>query len=170
MSTEIEDSARLGEPPLCRSGERDLGAVAVYPRTAWRPDQKEPELRAAMAARAIESVFGAFPCGQRAMVHPIDVPRDWHEADIRRISRGAGAQTLILIQIREFGPHFTSSPPVLWGDSTQIRLHFRAIALTSGQTILDIERLRTVGAPFAVKSAADLEGEMEVLLRGLIGA
>ena len=169
QSTKVDDDAGSGRLPLCRDASDDLGTVIVYPRTSWRPDQKEPQVRAAIAMRAIETAFSGLPCGQVATIYPMDEPRDWHEAEIRRLSREAGAQTLILLQVRELGPHVVISLPELWSGSTEVRVHVRAIDLREGRPLLDIERRRTVGGAYVIKSADDLEPEMVAVLQDLIG-
>ena len=169
VSTQIEDTPSLGQPPLCAGTIRDLGVVEIYPQTAWRPDQKEPGRRAAIAASAIENAFQTLPCGRIGTIHPVDVPRDWHEGEIISAARNAGADTIILIQVSELGPHFVISLPALWSGSTEVRLRFRAVDTAKGHVLLDIERRRSVGGAYAVKSVDDLEAEMVTLLRGLIG-
>jgi hypothetical protein len=163
-----QDQAATGRPPLCHAG-RDLGEVVVYPRTAWRPDQKEPERRAAIAASAIGRAFADVPCGFVAEIHAIDEPRDWHESEARRAARGAGTDTIILIQVRELGPHGVLSFPTLVSGSAEVVLHVRAIDVNADQTLLDIERRRTVGGAYVVESVDDLEAEMVTALKGLIG-
>lgn len=168
VSTQIEDTPLLGQSPLCQGTARDLGTVAVYPQTAWRPEQKEPARRAAMAASAIEKAFQSLPCGRLGTIHPMDVPRDWHEANVAGLAHQAGTDTVILIQVFELGPHFVLSFPALWSGSTEVRLRFRALDAESGRVLLDIERRRTVGGAYAIRSADDLEEEMVTVLRGLI--
>ena len=169
VSTKVEDTPSLGQPPLCAGTARDLGTVEVYPQTAWRPDQKEPARRAAIAASAIERAFQTLPCGRLATIHPVDRPRDWHEGEISRTARAARTDTIILIQVRELGPHFVISLPALWSGSTEVRLRFRAIDAASGRVLLDIERRRSVGGAYAIRSVDDLEAEMVTVLRRLIG-
>jgi hypothetical protein len=48
-------------------------------------------------------------------------------------------------------------------------LHVRAIDVNADQTLLDIERRRTVGGAYVVESVDDLEAEMVTALKGLIG-
>jgi hypothetical protein len=50
---------------VCAPGV-SLGKVTVAPLTRWRADQKEPELREAIAMKAINTAFAGTPCAAGA--------------------------------------------------------------------------------------------------------
>jgi hypothetical protein len=159
-STEIREEVATGAPPLCANAP-SLGTVAVVAETRWRPDQKEPAIREAMAARAIARAFAALPCGQVVAIAKIG-PAPQPSA--------VAADTLVRVRIEELGPLVTLSLPVLWRIDSGAKLRLTATTAASAATLLDVAHHRTVGGPFSIRPASKVEGVLEDALRDLVYA
>lgn len=166
-SATVQEATQVGTPPLCSQG-RALGAVLVVAETRWRPDQKEPALRQAMAQRAIESAVDLLPCGQVIAVTPIGASSQQTNAEMLANNATAKADTLIRVRAEELGPQLIISIPVLWRVNSDAKMHVTALDARTGATLLEVEHRRTVGGPFTLRPAAMAEGEFATALRHIL--
>jgi hypothetical protein len=164
-TAKVIDTPGDGSAPLCKPGV-SLGKVAVTPLTHWRPDQKEPAVREAIAQAAIEAAVKTMPCAQSVTVSPISA--DTQADAALAAARAGGADTAIQIRVQELGPIAILSLPVLWSTWSDVKFEFKAVSLATNQTLFDIDRRRTVGGAFNVRGLGPLQAEMETALADLI--
>lgn len=150
---------------LCAPGV-SLGAVVVAPLTRWRADQKEPELREAIAMKAIEAVLPAMPCAASVAVLPI-LP---DAQSVARLSeaRRTGATTAILVHIEELGPIAIVSFPTLWSTWSDVKFTLDAVDVASGEVLRSIPHRRQQGGAYEVRGLDPLQAEMEQALKDVI--
>lgn len=150
---------------LCSSGVA-LGKVVVAPLTRWRPDQKEPELRADIAMKAITGVMSQMPCATSVQILPV-LPNAQSAARLAD-ARQAGASTAILLRIDELGPIAILSFPALWSTWSDVKFTMDVVDVASGQTLRSIPHHRQKGGAFEVRGLDPLQAEMEQALKDVI--
>jgi hypothetical protein len=150
---------------LCAPGV-SLGKVVVGPLTRWRVDQKEPELREAIAMKAIEAVLPAMPCAASVEVLPAlpDAQAIAHLSQARR----NGATTAILVRIDELGPLAVVSFPTLWSTWSDVKFTLDAVDVASGETLRSIPHRRQQGGAYEVRGLGPLQSEMELALKDVV--
>lgn len=153
------------EAPLCASGVQ-LGKVVVAPLTRWRPDQKEPAVREAIAQRAIAAVLPATPCATSVRILPVAANA---QADVAlATAKSEGASTLVLVRIDELGPVMTVSFPALWSTWSDVKFTLEAVDVKTGASLRSIPHHRQKGGAFESRGLEPLQGEMEQALRDVI--
>lgn len=164
-----------GATPLCASSGAALGVVAVLPETAWRADQKEPELRVAMAERAIAHAFEKLSCGSLAAPGGVHAFATWsnapEEATLRALA-DAGVETAVLLRIEELTPRIgiTFSLPLLWTGASAADFRIRVVHLPSRTVRLDARIQRATGGPFQLRPPEWAEEELESALEQVLGS
>lgn len=153
------------QTPLCAPGV-SLGKVVIAPLTRWRPDQKEPAIREAIALKAIEAVAPAIACAASARVLPPGP--DAASASALAAAKAEGASTALLIRIDELGPIAILSFPAVWSTWSDVKFTLDAVDAASGQTLRSIPHRRQKGGAFEVRGLDPLQGEMEQALRDVI--
>lgn len=138
----------------------------VAPLTHWRPDQKEPPVREAIAEAAIKSSFTGLRCARTVEIRPI--ASDQTLPQTLDAARQAGATTLVVVTVHELGPILTLSLPVLWSGWSDVAFEFKAIDVKSGQVALDLIRHRRVGGAFNLRGLGPLQAEFEAALKPLL--
>jgi hypothetical protein len=158
-----------GEPPLCRP-EPALGRVAVLPETAWRSDQKQPDERTELAARALETVFSPSPCLGRVEIRPFASWSSRVEGEHLAALSEEGVTTVAFLRIVELGPTVavTLSLPLLWYGSSEVEIHLRAVHIPTSRVLLDAHVERSRGGPFQLRPASWSEQELVAALRALV--
>ena len=154
-----------GASPLCAPGV-SLGKVVIAPLTRWRADQKEPQVREAIAQKAIEAVAPALSCA--ASVEVLSISADAQAAESIASAKAGGAQTALLIRINELGPVTIISFPALWSTYSDVQFTLDAIDVTTGETLRSIPHQRRKGGAFEVRGLDPLQGEMEQALKDVI--
>ena len=164
-SVEAASTPQAGSPPICTASAK-LGAAAVVPLTHWRPDQKEPPVREAIAQRALENAFRSTPCAASAKVLAIgpDTARDARLVE----AKSSGANTAILVTVQELGPIFIISVPVLFSGWSDVKFTIEEVDLSNGATKLKFDHHRKVGGAFNLRGLGPLQGEMETALHDVI--
>jgi hypothetical protein len=150
---------------VCAPGV-SLGKVVVAPLTRWRADQKEPEVREAIAMKAIESAFLNSPCAAGVRVLPI-APDDLSGARLAQ-ARTEGATTAILVRIDELGPIAVLSFPVLWSTWSDVQFTLDVVDAATGEVLRTIPHRRQKGGAFEMRGLEPLQAEMELALRDVI--
>lgn len=152
---------------VCAPGV-SLGKVVIAPLTRWRADQKEPEVREAIAMRAIEAVLPAMPCATGVDVLPI--APDASSAARLSEARSDGAETAILIHIEELGPIAILSFPALWSTWSDAKFTLDVVDTATGVVRRSIPHRRQKGGAFELRGLEPLQAEMEQALKDVIFA
>lgn len=150
---------------LCAPGV-SLGKVMVAPLTRWRADQKEPELREAIAAKAIEAVLPAMPCAASVQVMPV-LPDAQAVARLSEARRD-GTKSVVYIRIDELGPIAILSFPALWSTWSDVSFTLDVVDAASGETLRSIPHRRQKGGAYEVRGLEPLQAEMEQALKDVI--
>lgn len=153
------------QAPLCAPGI-SLGKVVIAPLTRWRPDQKEPEVRAAIARKAIEAVAPAISCASSAKV--LGVATEAGSSDAVAAAKAEGAATVLLIHIDELGPITILSFPALWSTWSDVKFTLDAVDAQTGANLRSIPHRRQKGGAFEARGLDPLQGEMEAALKDVI--
>jgi hypothetical protein len=153
------------QAPLCAPGV-SLGKVVIAPLTRWRVDQKEPDVREAIAAKAIAAVAPSISCAVSARVLPIAA--DANASARVAEAKAASASTIIFIRIDELGPIATLSFPALWSTWSDVKFTLEAVDAATGQVARSIPHRRQKGGAFEVRGLDPLQAEMELALRDVI--
>jgi hypothetical protein len=150
---------------VCAPGE-SLGKVTVAPLTRWRADQKEPEVREAIAMKAINTAFAGTPCAAGATVLPIATD----DTSVARLAqaRMEGANTAILVRIDELGPIAVVSFPALWSTWSDVQFTLDVVDVATGNVVRSIPHRRQKGGAFEMRGLEPLQAEMEIALRDVL--
>jgi hypothetical protein len=143
-----------------------LGKVTVAPLTRWRADQKEPEVREAIAMKAINTAFAGTPCAAGATVLPIATD----DTSVARLAqaRMEGANTAILVRIDELGPIAVVSFPALWSTWSDVQFTLDVVDVATGNVVRSIPHRRQKGGAFEMRGLEPLQAEMEIALRDVL--
>ena len=150
---------------VCAPGV-SLGKVVVAPLTRWRTDQKEPEVREAIAMKAIEAATLTMPCAREVKVLPI--APDASAAARLVQARIDGASTAILIHVEELGPIAILSFPALWSTWSDVKFTLDVVDAATGNVRRSIPHRRQKGGAFEVRGLEPLQAEMEQALKDVI--
>lgn len=148
--------------PLCAPGV-SLGKVVIAPLTRWRADQKEPQVREAIAEKAIAAVAPSLSCA--ASIEVLSIAADAQSAERLAAAKAGGAETALLIRINELGPVTIISFPALWSTYSDVQFTLDAIDVQTGETLRSISHQRRKGGAFEVRGLDPLQGEMEQALK-----
>jgi hypothetical protein len=143
-----------------------LGKVTVAPLTRWRADQKEPEVREAIAMKAINTAFAGTPCAAGATVLPISTD----DTSVARLAqaRMEGANTAILVRIDELGPIAVVSFPALWSTWSDVQFTLDVVDVATGNVVRSIPHRRQKGGAFEMRGLEPLQAEMEIALKDVL--
>jgi len=158
----------VAQTAVCAPGV-SFGKVVVAPLTRWRTDQKEPEVREAIAMKAINTAFAATPCAAGATIFPIATD----DTSVARLgqARMEGANTAILVRIDELGPIGVLSFPALWSTWSDVQFTLDVVEVATGNVLRSIPHRRQKGGAFEMRGLEPLQAEMEIALRDvLLGA
>ena len=150
---------------VCAPGV-SLGKVMVAPLTRWRADQKEPQLREAIAMKAIEAVLPQMPCA--ASVKVMSVLPDAQSVASLSEARREGAKSIVFIRIDELGPIAILSFPALWSTWSDVKFTLDVVDAASGDTLRSIPHRRQTGGAYEVRGLEPLQAEMEQALKDVI--
>lgn len=150
---------------LCASGV-SLDKVAIAPLTRWRIDQKEPEVREAIALKAIEAVAPSISCAASANV--LSISADANAAAKLAEAKAGGATTVLFIRVDELGPIAILSFPALWSTWSDVKFTLDAVDVASGKVLRSIPHHRQKGGAFEVRGLDPLQAEMELALKDVI--
>lgn len=153
------------QAPLCAPGV-SLGKVVIAPLTHWRPDQKEPEVREAIARKAIEAVAPAISCASSTKV--LAIAGDTTSASALATAKAEGANTALFVRINELGPIAIISFPAVWSTWSDVKFTLDAVDLQTDASLRSIPHRRQKGGAFEVRGLGPLQAEMEAALRDVI--
>ncbi len=147
-SIDKDEQILTGRAPVC-TGSIDLGTIYITLVTDWRSDQKAPQKRKQMAEEVIDKVFRSLPCGDYMGLHN---------------PAGPEADTFVEITLREFGPEFIISAPVLWSMNTDVDATIRIVDMrTNVETFAASQRHKNGGA-FSVRPLSAVPAAFESML------
>ncbi len=165
-STRIELRPEGALPSLCVTAQGGgLTRVTWWPR--WRPDQKEPAAREAMAEAGLRRVVMEGKClGPATLRRRPAAPADGREADAGSPGQPPPARVL-LVTVRELGPVLRLGSGSIVEGETTVALELREVDPRTGDV-----RLRSIdwrnGGPGVVKGVATLEDDIAEAFRRLL--
>lgn len=172
-STRIEQTGTPLAQPLCMPQH----SLTVLWGPQWRPDQKEPPLREAMALRGIQAFVADLPCQQPVAIQRIDVsafaesPPTSQQLLALAASRGAAADTVLQITLRELGPKLFIGIPTLVEGGTEVVLQTRVAQRDLAALQADRHTHWQKGGPFYIKGVKTLDQDMlSALQQALAGS
>lgn len=166
-STTIEQSGTPLAQPLCQTSH----GLTVLWGPQWRPDQKEPPLREAMAVRGIQAFVADLPCAQPVAIHRIDVsafakqPPTAQQLLALAASQGAAADTVLQITLRELGPKLFIGIPSIVEGGTEVVLQTRVAQRDVPTLQADRHTHWQKGGPFYIKGVKTLDQDMRSALQ-----
>lgn len=171
-TTKIATTGTSMKAPLCRPGGDRIAVVSFW-QPQWRPDQKEPELREAAAARGIEDFFSSIECVGEFEVRRLtnqgtnDKPSDEELLKLASTST-PGVDRVLLITVRELGPKLLIGIPVIVEGGTEAVLEIRAIDAHTSEPIADLKTHWKNGGVFVIKGVKTLPSDMKSALHAAL--
>jgi hypothetical protein len=170
-TTTVSKYQAVGKPTICNG--KDLGSITVLPETAWRSDQKEPEIRSKMALEEITKSFQRIPCGNLPEYGGVKEFSNWSsrsESELLTQFSAEDVDTLIIIRIEELTPRLsiTFSLPFLWASTNEADFRIRVISVETGAILNDMRIKQVTGGPFNVRPAEWSRAEISSALDKLI--
>ncbi|GMV68814.1 MAG: hypothetical protein AMXMBFR76_12530 [Pseudomonadota bacterium] len=165
-STTVETSGTPLGRPLCASAESRL-PVAIYWMPRWRPDQKEPAAREALAQRGIEDFVARHPCLTLTALERLPagagVPSD---VVLRREAAALNPppERVVLIVVRELGPRLLIGLPMGVEGGTEVVIEVRVLDPAATAPLADARTQWRNGGKFVVKGVRSLERDMSAAL------
>lgn len=167
-STKVETTGATMREPLCKAGAQKLSAL-VYWGPQWRPDQKEPERREAVALRGIESFLTNSECLARFDVRRLpggstaEVPPD--EALLKQAFAAAPrVDKVLVIVVRELGPILRIGIPWIVEGGTEVVLELRLLDVPTSNAQANVRTHWWNGGTFVIKGVGSLDRDMSTAL------
>ena len=149
-----QSRSRSAQAPLCAPGVQ-LGNVVVAPLTRWRPDQKEPEVREAIAQRASRRCCQTMPCASSVKVLSRGARTPgWRSA---RGGEGGRRQDSAPHPVEELGPITILSFPALWSTWSDVKFTLEAVDAADGRALRSIPHHRQKGGAFEARGLEPLQ-------------
>lgn len=170
-STRFNVTGQALPRPLCDVHGPTVSAQ-VYWAAQWRDNQKEPQLREAMAASGIRAALAEIPCLhvqglEQVTAAELTAPATaWLEA---ARTHATLPDRMVLIGVRELGPTLEIGIPVIVRGGTEVRLDVRVIDVPAGQSLADGQAYWRNGGPWVIKGIKTLESDMAAALRRSLG-
>ncbi|MBU1213999.1 MAG: hypothetical protein KKA63_02060 [Gammaproteobacteria bacterium] len=163
-TTTIETSRPRLQQPLCVEGTLSP-PVAIYWRPQWRPDQKEPPVREALAQKGIERFIARHACLNVRELKRLPSGQETFldQALVQQAGR-AGAEQVVVIVVRELGPKLTIGIPVILKGGTEVVIEVRILNAASAAPLADMRTHWEKGGAFVVKGLWTLEEDMDAAL------
>lgn len=161
-STQVETTGTPLAQPLCLESRPPVNTL-VYWGTAWRPDQKEPQLREAAALRGIEQFLGRASCLAVTAVHHLSTAQaQWSNVDLLQLASGTtpSPDRVLLVVVRELGPRLLIGVPVLVEGGTEVRVDVRVIDGRTAASLVATQTLWRHGGPFVIKGVQTLDRDL----------
>lgn len=169
-TTSVETTGTPLAEPLCGPGDPPL-SVFVYWIPQWRPDQKEPLVREALAARGIEDFLSQSPClavaGLKRLPSEGGIPSD---DELLGLARQAAPQSnrAVLVVVRELGPTLLIGLPVILRGGTEVVIDVRVLDTATSKSLADARTLWRNGGAFVVKGVWSLDEDMGAALEATL--
>ena len=162
----VETSGTPLARPLCASAESRL-PVAIYWMPQWRPDQKEPAAREALAQRGIEDFIVQHRClaltALERLPDSAGVPSD--AVLLRRADAvNPPPERVVLIVLRELGPRLLIGLPMGIEGGTEVVIEVRVLDPTATEPLAYARTQWRNGGKFVVKGVRSLDADMSSAL------
>ena len=165
-STTVETSGTPLGRPLCASAESRL-PVAIYWLPQWRPDQKEPAAREALAQRGIEDFVARHPCLTLTALErlPAGAGTPSDAALLRQAATlNPPPERVVLIVVRELVPRLLIGLPMGVEGGTEVVIEVRVLDPTATEPLADARTQWRNGGKFVIKGVRSLDVDMSAAL------
>lgn len=170
-TTTVQSSGTALRQPLCRAdGIKPTAVLYWMPR--WRADQKEPQVREALAQRGVERFVAQQPClditgAQRLAGDSGGVP-DNAELLGRAGEARPAPELALLVVVRELGPRLLIGLPALVEGGTEVVIEVRVLRLSNAEVLMDGRTQWRNGGTFVIKGIGSLDTDMAVALGSVL--
>lgn len=165
-STTVETSGTPLARPLCASSQSRL-PVAIYWMPQWRPDQKEPAAREALAQRGIEDFIARHPCLSLTALErlPAGAGTPSDAALLRQAATlNPPPERVVLIVVRELGPRLVIGLPTGVEGGTEVVIEVRVLDPAAAAPLADARTQWRNGGKFVIKGVHSLDADMSAAL------
>jgi hypothetical protein len=167
-STRVETSGKAMTAPLCRPHGEKIVVLALW-ATKWRHDQKEPQLREAVALQGLEDFFATVGCVETSEIRRLPTPDESNspsDEQLREIASTAKPipDRVVLVTVRELGPKLLIGIPNIIEGGTEVVLEIRVIDSDAAQPLADFKTHWKNGGRFVVKGVKSLPQDMKSAL------
>jgi hypothetical protein len=169
-STTVGTTGRPLEAPLCQPGEAPRTVYFVW-GPEWRPDQKEPAQREALARKGIEEFLAGTPClavaGVKRFPAGSATPSD---EELLQLARGATppADLAVLVVVHELGPILLIGIPALVEGGTEVVIDVRVLETATSAILAESRTHWKNGGTFVIKGTGSLDRDMAAALRAAL--
>lgn len=171
-STSVESHGHALPHALCTSESDTMGLTVAW-TTRWRPDQKEPSDRAAAALRGIERYVHAMSCFRETAIRIIKVqadPATLSAAEVLARLKGDRSDRVVLVVVRELGPHLRIGLPQVIAGGTEVQLDVRVIDRQTATEIAGGQVRWQRGGPFYLRGTGQLDQDLGQALAAALGS
>jgi hypothetical protein len=141
--------------------------VALYWEPQWRPDQKEPAAREALAQQGIEHFISQHPCLSVTELQRLPaeagIPTDT-ELVRKAAAASAEPERVVLVLVRELGPRLLIGLPVLVEGGTEVVVEVRVLDPVGSKVLADARTQWRNGGTFVIKGTKSLDTDMSSAL------
>lgn len=143
--------------------------------TAWRSNQKEPELRGRIAEGALQKFFQKSVCFRGRQI-PVEthagdrLAATLTDTDLIAFAKHRGRDRVILIRLEELGPLIILRPSlVLWEGGSEVQLRIRVLNAAASTLDADVSVHRRDTGPFVLRGTGNLEHDVLEALGTVFG-
>jgi hypothetical protein len=169
-ATTVQFSGMALRQSLCAEGGVRPNAV-LYWMPQWRPDQKEPPVREALAQRGVERFAAEQSCVDITAIErwPAEQAVPDNDALLRRAgSTRPAPQLVLMVVVRELGPRLVVGLPVLVEGGTEAVIEARVLMLPSGELLADSRAQWRHGGRFVIKGIGSLDADLSAALKSAL--
>lgn len=171
-TTTIETSGEMPKQPLCKRGDPAL-PLALYWLPQWRPDQKEPAVREALAQRGIERFVSEHPCLSITELKRLPTALGV-AADRELVQMGQAtspkSERVVLVVVRELGPRLLIGVPGLVEGGTEVVIEVRVLNPATSWPLASSRLQWRNGGTFVIKGISSLDVDMSAALSAALMA
>jgi hypothetical protein len=163
-TTTIETSGMRLQRSLCIDGTDSL-PVAIYWRTQWRADQKEPQVREELAQKGIKRFIERHACLNVKEFEFLSAgPEQYSNQTLVQQATQAGADQIVLVVVRELGPKLLIGVPYIVKGGTEVVIEVRVLSAATSAPMAEMRTHWENGGTFVVKGLWTLEEDMSAAL------
>lgn len=141
--------------------------MALYWEPQWRPDQKEPAAREALAQQGIEDFVSQHPCLSVTELKrlPTDAGIPTDTELVQKAARtNPQSERVVLVVVRELGPRLLIGLPVLVEGGTEVVIEVRVLDPVGSKVLADARTQWRNGGTFVIKGVKSLDTDMSAAL------
>lgn len=153
--------------------KKQKSSVLVLWGTAWRKNQKEPQLREEIASKTIASFFSNSKLFSEVKVlRTVSEKSAVELSDIEALNFSKEEKTkydkIIFLRVEELGPLFNLNlSPILFEGATEVKLRVRVLDTNTTSLDYDIYSEWKNGGPFVIKGIKTLGDDMYENLKSI---